>query len=83
MQCIFDLSAVSILQGIFQPATAEADTPPQADGPATASVKFMITLQDENDLRNLGYSKVQIDKLKPEEAREIITTGKKAAPENC
>jgi hypothetical protein len=81
MQYIFDPSAVSILQGIFQPATVEAAKPAQGDGSdKAASVKFMITMQDESDLRNLGYSQPQIDKMKPEEAREIITTGKKAAP---
>ena len=38
----------------------------------TASVKFMITMQDEKDLRNLGYSQAQIDKIKPQEAVDIL-----------
>jgi hypothetical protein len=48
----------------------------------TASLKFMITMQDETDLLNLGYSKEQIDKLKPQEAADIIKSGMKAEPPN-
>jgi len=48
----------------------------------TASVKFMITIQEEADLKELGYSKEQIDKLKPQEAANIIQSGLKAEPSN-
>ncbi len=44
----------------------------------TASVKFMITMQDEKCLRNLGYSQSQIDKIKPQEAADILMAGTKA-----
>lgn len=66
---IFDDKAVSILQEVFncsgEPATAECFS-------KIASVKFMITMQDEEDLRNLGYSQSQIDKIKPQEAGDIL-----------
>jgi hypothetical protein len=44
----------------------------------SASVKFMITIQDEIELRNLGYSEAQIYQLKPQKAAEIIHAGMKA-----
>lgn len=44
----------------------------------SASVKFMITKQDETELHSLGYSKEQIDKLRPDEAVEIIKNATKA-----
>lgn len=70
---MFDEQAISILQGVFnfpaEPATAECFS-------KTASVKFMITIQDESDLRNLGYSQEQIDKIKPQEAEDILKANK-------
>jgi len=44
----------------------------------SASVKFMITIQDEADLQSLGFSKEQIYKLKPQEAEDILRSGMKA-----
>jgi hypothetical protein len=38
----------------------------------------MITIQDEKDLLDLGYSQAQIEKIKPQEASEIIQAGMKA-----
>lgn len=65
---LFDADALSSLQSIF--ASAEAV------GTKSASVKFMITSQDEADLQSLGYSKEQIDRLKPQEAADIIQSMK-------
>jgi hypothetical protein len=68
---VFDASTVSILQTIFfnseQPVLA-----------TTARVKFMISRQDEKDLLKLGYSQEVIEKLKPQEAMDIIQAGLKA-----
>ena len=47
------------------------------DNTKTASVKFMITKQDEIGLRGLGYSESQIDKIKPQEAAEILKAAMK------
>lgn len=43
----------------------------------TASVKFMITMQDEEGLRKLGYSQAEIDKIKPQEALDILRAGRR------
>ncbi len=67
---LFDIDALSTLQTIFDSA--------ESVGSKTASVKFMITLQDEADLRSLGYSKEQIDQLKPQDAEDILKSGTKA-----
>ena len=74
-----DPKALSILQGIFG-ATLDDETPPSPEEelPKTASVKFMITIQDEKELRELGYTQTRIDRMKPEEAREILEAGTKA-----
>lgn len=69
---IFDAGAISVLQGIFSEPTVEKTVS------RTASVKFMITLQDEESLRELGYNQVQINKLTPQEAEAIIKSGTKA-----
>jgi hypothetical protein len=69
---IFDAGAISVLQGIFSEPTVEKNVS------RTASVKFMITLQDEEKLRELGYSQIQINKLTPQEAETIIRVGTKA-----
>jgi len=70
---MFDVQAISILQGVFnstvEPAAEECFS-------KTASLKFMITNQDEENLRNLGYSQSQIDKLKPQEAEDILKANK-------
>jgi hypothetical protein len=60
--------AVSILRSIFQSPCAEGfDAPVKA-----ASVKFMITAQDEKELRELGYSQTEIDKIRPQDAADIL-----------
>lgn len=63
---------------------AQAPVNPVTDeGPAkTARVKFMITMQDEKNLRDLGYSQAQIDTFKPQEAEQILRVGTKAEPDN-
>lgn len=70
---MFDEKAAPILQAVFncsgESATEECFS-------KTASVKFMITMQDEKDLRNLGYSQPQIDKIKPQEAEDILKANK-------
>jgi hypothetical protein len=66
---MFDEKAVSILQAVFN-CSGESAT--EDCFSKTASVKFMITMQDEKDLRNLGYSQSQIDKIKPQEAEDIL-----------
>ena len=43
---------------------------PAAEAPAT--VKMMITRADEAALRKLGYSQADIDKMRPQEAADII-----------
>ena len=66
---LFDIDALSSLQSIFNSA--------ESVGSKSASVKFMITNQDETNLLILGYSKEQIDQLKPQEAEDILKSGKK------
>jgi hypothetical protein len=66
---LFDLDALSTLQSIFDSS--------EAVGSKSASVKFMITIQDVADLYSLGYSKEQIDQFKPQEAADILKAGKK------
>ena len=58
--------------------------PTSEEGSKSASVKFMITMQDEIELRYLGYSETQIYKLKPQEAANILHAGTKAEDtQNC
>ena len=68
---VFEESSVSILQ-------AEIINSEQPAPATTASVKFMITIQDEKDLLNLGYSQEFIRKITPQEAMEIIQAALKA-----
>jgi hypothetical protein len=70
---LFNENAIAILQAVFNSSEKPA---PESELPKTASVKFMITLQDEEDLRKLGYSQSQIDKIKPQEAEQILKAGK-------
>jgi len=77
---LFDTNALSILGSVFN--TSCLDIFDTEAGTKSVSVKFMITLQDEADLQNLGYSKEYIDKLKPQEADDIIKSGVKAEPTN-
>ncbi|MDD2273835.1 MAG: hypothetical protein PHP95_14225 [Desulfuromonadaceae bacterium] len=69
---MFNAQALSILQGVFtstvEPTTEECPS-------KSASMKFMITHLDEENLRNLGYSQSQIDKLKPQEVEDILKAG--------
>lgn len=48
------------------------------DQTKAATMKLLITKEDEKRLRELGYSKDQINKMKPEEAGEIIEAGVEA-----
>jgi hypothetical protein len=81
----FDTNAVSILQSVFnvpeyEHFNLEANTrlvTSEQNTSKSASIKFMLTSQDEKNLLNLGYSQTQIDKFKPQEAAEIIRAGKK------
>ena len=73
---VFDANAVSVLQSVFNCSGA----PQMEEGfSKTVSVKFMLTMQDEEDLRDLGYSQSQIDKIKPQEAESIIQSGTQKA----
>jgi len=71
---VFDSNALSALDSICKSLESVYQK--------TASVKFMITIQEEADLKELGYSKAQIDKLKPQEAANIIQSGLKAESSN-
>jgi hypothetical protein len=72
---VFNMEAVPILQLLFE----NCAEPSSGDVPAkTACVKFMLTMQDEAALRELGYSQEQIDKFKPQDAAEIILARTKA-----
>lgn len=74
-QLVFNSEAVSIVRLLM-----EHDMESLIGGAPskTASVKFMLTMQDENNLRNLGYCKEHIDKMKPQEAADIIQSATKA-----
>ena len=79
---VMDPGTVSMLQALFSFADNQAGGPAAAEGAArTASVKFMITLKDEEQLRALGYSQAQIDRLKPAEAHAILQCGTVAEPD--
>ena len=71
---LFDTEALSVLQAVFSRSSQDNTV---AESSKSASVKFMITKQDETDLRRLGYNKAQIDMLKPQEALDIIQAGTK------
>lgn len=70
---LFNENAIAILQAVFN---SSDKTAPECELPKTASVKFMITMKDEEELRKLGYSQSQIDKIKPQEAERILNAGK-------
>jgi hypothetical protein len=72
---LFDTKAVSDLESIYKRSVESAIEKGMSK---SASVKFMITKQNEKDLRALGYSQEQIDKIKPQEAANIILAGRKA-----
>jgi hypothetical protein len=67
---MLDANDISVLRSILELSPEEPATGEHIS--TTASVKFMITMQDENELHNLGYSHKQIDKLKPQEAADIL-----------
>lgn len=68
---LFDVTTASMLLSIFE-------SPGEPDAcPNTARVKFMITMQDEQELRALGYSQAQINTLKPQEAEDILKAAAK------
>lgn len=77
----FNPAAASILLSVFKPGSPPAapgngkpDAGPDrpAEPPTTASVKFMITTRDEQELRALGYVQEQIDRLKPAQVAAIL-----------
>ncbi|MDD2540520.1 MAG: hypothetical protein PHH28_05675 [Desulfuromonadaceae bacterium] len=87
-QTKFDSETASDLQSTFKAFCYENFDEVPKDQPKDASVleegfsksarvKFMITKKDEADLRRLGYNKEQINKLKPQEAVDIIQAGTK------
>ena len=71
---------ISVLESIF---TGAVDSSMVEGLTNTASVKFMITKQDEEDLRHLGYSASEINSIKPQEAADIILAGTKAETITC
>ncbi len=71
---VFDSKALAALDSIYKSLELVEQK--------SVSVKFMITVQDEADLKALGYDKEQIDKLKPQEAANIIQSALKAEPSN-
>lgn len=74
-QVVFNAEAVSILQLLIESGVK----PESTESPSNvASVKFMLTAQDESGLRALGYSQELIDKMKPQEAADILQSGQKA-----
>jgi len=76
---VIDPGTLALLQSLSKLSENEDNEPAMEEGfSKTASVKFMITMQDEKKLRDLGYSQAQIEKLKPEEARNLIEAGTKA-----
>lgn len=66
---IFNALSESFLQTLF--SDSELAKPIK-----TASVKFMLTKQDERDLLRLGYSQEFIEKVRPQEAMNIIQAAK-------
>jgi hypothetical protein len=74
-----DAEVISMLQSIFNLSGQQQGGPALGDLlPKTASVKFMITRQDEEGLCQLGYSQDEIHKMKPQRAREILSAGTRA-----
>jgi len=76
---VLDPETIATLQSIFDCSCRRDIAPAREEGfSKTASVKFMITMQDEKDLGCLGYSQTQIAKMKPQEARDLLLSGAKA-----
>lgn len=69
-------NGISVLQSICGLVSEEYATGERIS--KTASVKFMITMQDEKELCKLGYSQEQINKIKPQEVFEILQARTKA-----
>ncbi len=80
---LFDADTVSNLPSVFKCAEPEGleVSGVRAGCSKMASVKFMITIQDKKNLSTLGYSQSQIDKMKPQEAENILKTASKAPAE--
>ena len=62
----------------FTPLDEASDGGENGTDSKSASVKFMITNQEEKDLHSLGYSQEQIDSFKPQEAADILKALKKS-----
>ncbi len=73
----FDEKAALTQNAILDDSTAGVTYGNRQSQSNMASVKFMITMQDEEGLRKLGYSQAQIDKIKPQEAMDILQSGMK------
>ena len=69
-------NGISVLQSICGLVSEEFATGERIS--KTASVKFMITMQDEKELCKLGYSQEQINRIKPQEVVEILQARTKA-----
>lgn len=52
----------------------------KADDDKVTRVKMFLTMADEAQLRSLGYSQEQIDRMKPDEGQRIITNQEQAVP---
>lgn len=78
-EMVLDPETIAILKSIFNsPGNDERDPAREEVLSTTAGVKFMITTKEEKDLRELGYSQAQIEKMKPQEATHLLQTGIKA-----
>lgn len=76
-----DSGAVSRAQAAARAYAQPGQEPGMEEGfSKMASVKFMITRQDEKGLLELGYSQIQINRIKPQEACDILLAGTKAEP---
>jgi hypothetical protein len=70
-------------RGLFSDESKQIDfidepvASPQVES-TTASVSFMITQQQKERLRGLGYTEERISKMKPEDAHAILKEGIKA-----
>jgi hypothetical protein len=62
-----DVVADTLVELLDKKTTADSAGPSKK-----ASVKFMITKQDEANLKSMGYTQEQINKMTPEEAGRIL-----------
>ena len=55
-----------------EPSGESKPVPEKEPSAASASVQMMMTKQMEADLLSMGYSQADIDKMKPEQANDIL-----------